>query len=72
MSGWNTSQTNVDVFVVNSSDVWQYCGNTGDYNTYKEVKCGFTGTQVVLTKSTANLRFCGVAILSCSSPTITP
>ena len=48
---WQPYQNNVDVYVVDSSGVEQYCGNSGDYNTYKEVRCGFTGNKVILKKS---------------------
>ena len=67
-SSWYSYQNNVDVYVVSSSGVEQYCGNSGDYNTYKEVKCGFWGNKVILKKSSANLYLCGVVILSGPAP----
>ena len=71
---WQAYQNNVDVYVVSSSGVEQYCGNSGDYNTYKEVKCGFWGNKVILKKSSQYLWLCGVVILSpcdCSTSSFT-
>ena len=71
---WTVNQNNVDVYVVSSSGVEQYCGNSGDYNTYKEVKCGFWGNKVILKKSSQYLWLCGVVILSpcdCSTSSFT-
>ena len=40
---WLYWEQNVNIYVKNSSGVEQYCGNTGNFNTYNEVYCGFIG-----------------------------
>ena len=49
-TAWQPNQNNVEVYVVDSFGGNYYCGCSGDYNTYKEVKCGFTGNKVILKK----------------------